>query len=248
MPGAERPAVLCIGGLDPSAGAGLLADAEAVWAAGARPLCAATAVTIQSRKGVRGFELLSPQLVLSQVAVLLEDEKPAAVKLGMLGNSAMAFALGAVLRHRVKAPIVVDPVLRSSSGATLFSGNARRGYEPLFSLGPILTPNVVEAERLTGAGAVTGKAEMEAVADRVLALGCRAVVLKGGHLEGKRSPDYVLDAKKGQWLAGTRLRGTARGTGCRFASALAAKLALGESLVDSARFAKAYVRRAFAGR
>ncbi|HUB06683.1 MAG TPA: hydroxymethylpyrimidine/phosphomethylpyrimidine kinase [Myxococcales bacterium] len=243
---AERPAVLCIGGLDPSGGAGLLADAEAVWAAGGRPLCAATAITIQSHKGVRGFELLKPQLVVSQVAVLLDDEKPAAVKLGMLGDSAIAFALGAVLGHRVKAPIVVDPVLRSTSGAALFAGAARRGYEPLLELGPVLTPNVIEAEKLTGAPVVTGKAEMEATAARVLALGCRAVVLKGGHLEAKTSPDYVLDAKKGHWLDAKRLPGSARGSGCRFASALATKLALGESLLEAARYAKAYVRKGFA--
>ncbi|MHB8417132.1 MAG: hydroxymethylpyrimidine/phosphomethylpyrimidine kinase [Myxococcales bacterium] len=244
----DRPAVLCIGGLDPSGGAGLLADAEAVWAGGGRPMCAATAITIQSREGVRGFELLSPQLVLSQVAVLLDDEKPAAIKLGMLGDAAIAFALGALLGHRVKAPLVVDPVLRSTSGAALFAGNARRGYEPLLALGPILTPNVLEAEKLTGAPVVTSKAEVEAAAARVLALGCRAVVLKGGHLEGKSSPDYVLNGKRGSWLDGKRLPGRSRGSGCRFASALAARLALGDGPLEAARFAKAYVRKRFAAR
>jgi hydroxymethylpyrimidine/phosphomethylpyrimidine kinase len=242
----DRPAVLCIGGLDPSGGAGLLADVEAVWAAGGRPLCAATAITIQSHKGVRGFELLKPQLVVSQVAVLLDDEKPAAIKIGMLGDSAIAFALGAVLGHRVKAIIVIDPVLRSTSGATLFAGNARRGYEPLLALGPVLTPNVIEAEKLTGAEVIMNKADMESVAARVLALGCDGVVLKGGHLEAKTSPDYVLDAKKGQWLDGKRLEGSMRGSGCRFASALATKLAQGDKLVEAARFAKAFVRKSLA--
>lgn len=241
------PAVLCIGGLDPSGGAGILADAEAVWAAGGRPLCAATAITIQSHKGVRGFEPLKPQLVLSQVAVLLEDEAPAAIKLGMLADSAIAFGLGALLGHHVKVPIVVDPVLRSSSGAILFVGNARTGYDPLLELGPILTPNLIEAEKLTGAAVIMNKKDMEAVANRLLGLGASAAVLKGGHLTAKTSPDIVVDGKGSHWLEGSRLPGSARGTGCRFAAALATRLALGDKPLAAAKFAKAYVRKQLSG-
>jgi hydroxymethylpyrimidine/phosphomethylpyrimidine kinase len=242
---AGPPTILCIGGLDPSGGAGILADAEAVWAAGGRPLCAATAITIQSHKGVRGFEPLKPQLVLSQVAVLLEDERPAAVKLGMLADSAIAFALGALLGHHFKGPLVVDPVLKSSSGAALFVGNARTGYEPLLALGPVLTPNLIEAEKLTGAAVVMTKKDMELVAARVLGLGAEAVVLKGGHLTAKTSPDVLADAKGVHWLEGSRLPGVARGTGCRFAAAMATRLALGDKRLEAARFAKALVRKHF---
>jgi hydroxymethylpyrimidine/phosphomethylpyrimidine kinase len=206
----------------------------------------ATAITIQSHKGVRGFEPLKPQLVLSQVAVLLEDEAPAAVKLGMLADSQIAFALGAVLGHHFKGPLVVDPVLRSSSGATLFVGSARTGYEPLLALGPILTPNLIEAEKLTGAAVIMDKPEMEAVAKRLLGMGPSAVVVKGGHLKAKTSPDLLVDAKGEHWLEGARLPGTARGSGCRFAAAMATRLALGDKRPEAAKFAKALVRKQFA--
>jgi hydroxymethylpyrimidine/phosphomethylpyrimidine kinase len=239
-------AVLCIGGLDPSGGAGLLADAEAVWAAGARPLAAATAITVQSRRGVAKVVVLAPALVVAQVEQLLDDEAPAAVKLGMLGNAAVARALAGALANRLgKRPLVIDPVLRSTSGAALFRGNARRDYRALFALARVVTPNVLEAEELLGQrlAAATREEQAGRLAE---ALGT-ALILKGGHLAGS-ADDLVFDAGRITRLAARRLPGTRRGTGCRFASFLAVRLAQGEGLVPGARAAKEHVRKYLADR
>ncbi|MHB1846674.1 MAG: bifunctional hydroxymethylpyrimidine kinase/phosphomethylpyrimidine kinase [Deltaproteobacteria bacterium] len=236
-------AVLCVGGLDPSGGAGLLADAEAVTAAGARPLCAATAITVQTSRGVRRAVPLPAGLVKDQAAALLEDERPAVVKLGMLGDPATARALARLLAES-RLPLVVDPVVRSTSGARLFLGDPLAGYRPLLALGPILTPNVAEAALLLGCAEAKDRRGMREQGQGLLALGARAVVLKGGHLGGAKSPDLVLgEGGEERWLEGARLRGAARGTGCRFASALAGRLALGEALSEAAEFAKRWVRR-----
>ncbi len=235
-------ALLCVGGLDPSGGAGLLADAEAAIAAGARPLCAATAATVQTTRGVRRIAPLPAKLVCDQVAALLEDEAPSAVKLGMLGDPAIARALTPLLRE-AGLPLVVDPVVRSTSGATLLFGEALAGYRPLLSLGPVLTPNLPEAAILLGEPEARDRASMERQARALLGLGATAVVLKGGHLGGVRAPDLLIEGgAPPRWLDGARLRRRARGTGCRFASALAARLGHGDGLAEASRFAKRLVR------
>jgi hydroxymethylpyrimidine/phosphomethylpyrimidine kinase len=184
---------------------------------------------VQSRRGVARVVPLAPALVVAQVERLLEDEAPAAVKLGMLGNAAIARALARSLAKRLgKRPLVIDPVLRATSGATLFRttgrGNAPRDYAALFALARVVTPNVFEAEALH--------------VDRLET----ALVLKGGHLT-RAADDVVVEDGKTTRLAGRRLPGTKRGTGCRFAAFLAVRLAQGEALVPAAKAAKGYVRK-----
>jgi hydroxymethylpyrimidine/phosphomethylpyrimidine kinase len=243
-PGADRrPAVLCIGGLDPTGGAGLLADAWAVGAAGGRPLCAATAITEQTRKGVRRVHALPVAWVTGQIEALLEDERPRAIKLGMLATSRMAAALAELLQEQRRRPsLVIDPVLRATSGAALFRGDAVRAYRPLFALADVVTPNLEEAEELSGVAPISDRGGMRAAAEQLLGIGATAVILKGGHLRGSTAPDLFLTDSGARWLSGTRLPRTARGTGCRFASAVATRLALGAEPVVAARFAKQLVR------
>jgi hydroxymethylpyrimidine/phosphomethylpyrimidine kinase len=239
----RRPAVLCIGGLDPSGGAGLLADAWAVRAAGGRPLCAATAITEQTRRGVRAVHALPADWIAGQIEALLEDERPLAIKLGMLATARIAEALADLFRRMRRAPpLVIDPVLQATSGGVLFRGNALRAYRPLFALAEIATPNLAEAEELSGAERISNREGMRAAAEALLSTGAAAVILKGGHLRGSSAPDLVLTGSGARWLSGTRLPGTARGTGCRFASALATRLALGDELMVAGRFSKQLVR------
>ena len=243
----SAPAVLVLAGLDPSGGAGLLADAEAIRACGARPFCLATALTVQTSRRALRFEPVSPALVLEQARALLEEEPIAALKLGMLGTAAMLDAAVWIART-AKVPLVIDPVLRASSGAPLFDGDPS-AYRALFSLGAIVTPNLDECATLLFLDAPPASLEEMALAGRsLLGLGATAALIKGGHLASPHSSTDLLVTAAGAYeLAGPRHPGTKRGTGCRLAGALAAQLASGKSLLVSARLAKAYVGRYLVG-
>jgi hydroxymethylpyrimidine/phosphomethylpyrimidine kinase len=223
-----RPAVLILAGLDPSGGAGLLADAEAVRAFGGRPLCIATALTVQTTRASRRYESVASALIADSIRALLEEEDVRAVKIGMVGNPANASAIRALLPQDV--PVVVDPILHASSGAPLFDGPP----EALLDLarGAILTPNLPEAESL-----LRGPADARAL----LAKGPKAVLLKGGHAAGD-PVDLLVTAAGTTRFEGTRIPGARRGTGCRLASALATALAMGTPLQDAVTKAREYVR------
>lgn len=238
------PCVLVLAGLDPSGGAGLLADAEAVRAAGARPLCVATALTVQTTQRARGFSVVEPAVVLSQARALLEEEPVAALKLGMLGSEPMADALAALVAE-AGLEAILDPVLRASSGAALFAGPAGALW-PLIRACSLVTPNLAEAQALVGS--LGGNKDlprdvdaMERAARALVDGGARAVLVKGGHLDGD-AVDVLWDGSRLTVLRGPRLPGSARGTGCRLASAIAARLALGDPLHEAARAAKEQVR------
>lgn len=230
------PAVLVLAGLDPSGGAGLLADAEAIHAAGARPLGCATAITVQTARAVREVAPLEPRLVLAQARALLEEEPGiGAVKLGMLGSAAIA---GAVATLPATVPWVIDPVLRASSGAALV--DAAEAYRALLPLAAVVTPNLAEAGALAGRPAPDDEDGMRACGEALLAAGARAVLVKGGHLAGD-AVDLLVTHTGTVRFAGPRLPGTRRGTGCRLASFLAARIAGGTPLETAVRDAKASV-------
>jgi hydroxymethylpyrimidine/phosphomethylpyrimidine kinase len=239
------PAVLVLAGLDPSGGAGLFADVEAILAAGARPLGVPTALTAQTLRRMHGFQPLSPQLAMQTARALLDEEPVRAIKVGMVGTPAMAHAIAALLAE-ARLPAVVDPVLAASSGGTLFQGGpeaARDAYAELFA-GAIATPNAVEVQVLLALAEPPGsEAALESAARELVRRGARAALVKGGHAEGPDSIDVLCEGDRCVHLAARRLEKTARGTGCRLASALAAGLALGRGLEESARAAKAQVLR-----
>jgi hydroxymethylpyrimidine/phosphomethylpyrimidine kinase len=241
---ADLPCVLVFAGMDPSGGAGLLADAEAIRAAGARPLCIPTALTAQTARRMHGFQPLSPQLALQTAHALLEEEPVRAVKVGMLGTPTMASAIAELL-GRIDVPAVVDPVLSASSGGALFQGGAdaaRRAYAELWP-SSLITPNAPEAQALLGLPGPPLDAEaLEIAAKELVARGARSALVKGGHAHGAEAVDVLCDARGTRRFSAPRLPGTARGTGCRLASSIAAGLALGLHVDDAIRQAKEAVR------
>ncbi len=235
------PSVLVAAGLDPSGGAGLAADVEALLAVGARALPVATALTVQGPRGALGFEPVAARRVAAQVDGL-RGAPVGAVKVGMLGSAANALALARAIEKAGfgGAPLVVDPVLASSSGLSLLLDPRGRGpaaiLAPLLDRATLATPNLAELELLAGAPLRTDDERVAAAR----ALGCEAVLVKGGHRRGP--PTDLLVTRAGVVrVEGTRRRGTARGTGCRLASAVAGLLARGEGLERSVREAKRVV-------
>jgi hydroxymethylpyrimidine/phosphomethylpyrimidine kinase len=236
--------VLLVGGLDPSGGAGLSADLEALAAVGAGGYPVAAAITAQGPRGARAFVPVRPWLVVEQIDALLDDlagpGRPRAVKTGMLGTGAVARALAERLGRRdlARLPLVVDPVLAASSGLSLFRSRsaAPRALGPLLERAALVAPNLAELAALAGAEVPDDEAAV-AAARR---LPCRAVLVKGGHRAGD-PVDLLVRGRTVTRFPGRRRPGTARGTGCRLASAIAGLLARGEALEDAIRGAKKVV-------
>ena len=218
--------VLLVGGLEPSGRAGLLADAEAVRARGGVPLVVAAAVTAQGRRTF-GWSAVSPALVASQIRGLRELGPIDAVKLGMIPGAPQLRAARRALGG-VKVPWVVDPVVRASTGGRL-SGLGRRDYLLLAGPDVWLTPNAVEAAWLLGVRRIGDVTEARRAAEVLEALGFGGVVVKGGHLPGRTVVDVLAWKGRAHSFRSTRLpRGPGhRGSGCRFASALAKELGAG---------------------
>lgn len=234
-----RPVVLCFSGLDPSGGAGLQADIEAIAAMGGHAAVVCTALTVQDSQRVYGFEAVSPELIRQQAAAVLKDLPVAAIKLGMLGSGAIAGVVESVLLANPHIPVVLDPVLAANSGGNLANDDLAQGLLRLFPLATIITPNSPEARRLAETD------DLPASIQRLHALGARHILLKGGHEEGDiivntlHGPDGVLAESRTP-----RLAGEFHGSGCTLASALAAGLAAGHALAESVQHAEAFVAHA----
>ncbi|MFL5264924.1 MAG: hydroxymethylpyrimidine/phosphomethylpyrimidine kinase [Anaeromyxobacteraceae bacterium] len=246
------PRVLVAAGLDPTGGAGLVADVEALVAVGARAMAVATALTLQGPRGAAGWEVVPPRFLARQVEELLRGrgERPRALKTGMLGGASTAAHLARLFSRRGLAglPLVVDPVLAASSGLSLLGHGHRRSpavvLAPLLARATLVTPNLPELALLAGAPGGKG-AELRGDDDAVEAarrLPCEAVLVKGGHREGA-PVDLLVRGKSVVRFTGRRRPGTARGTGCRLASAIAGLLAAGAPLEEAVRGAKRVVER-----
>jgi hydroxymethylpyrimidine/phosphomethylpyrimidine kinase len=238
------PRVLVAAGLDPSGGAGLAADLEALRAVGATGWAFATAITAQGPGGARGFVPTAPNFLVAQIdALVLGSERPRAVKTGMLGTAAVARALADRLAEKPlgNLPVVVDPVLVASSGETLL---ATSGVAPGDAVAPLLararlaTPNLPELHLLTGLDVSTDANAIRAART----LPSRAVLVKGGHRDGP-PVDLLVTSRTVIRFPGRRRAITARGTGCRLASAIAGLLAQGSSLEEAVRGGKRVVER-----
>lgn len=243
------PVVLTISGFDPSSGAGTLADIKTLAAHGCYGVGCVTALTVQSTAGVKRVEPVSAKLVSETLEELAADLPIAAARIGMLGSAAVVEAVSDFLRGGRVPYVVLDPVLRSTSGADLIDAKgAERIPKLLFSCVTVITPNIDEAAQLTGL-AVTNVAEMKAAARKLHEMGARNVVITGGHLERPIDLLSTLGAEgcEQSEFASERLRSTAtHGTGCAFSTAVAANLALGKQLGDAVVLAKAYVTKAIA--
>lgn len=240
----KAPCVLAVGGLDPGGGAGILADARAIVAAGAFP-CAVVAVqTIQSTRGLARAEPVDARLWRAQAVRVLDDQRVRALKLGALGSVANVRAAAKLLASRPKIPAVVDPVMLPTSGAARLLdasalGAVKRALVPRAAL---VTANAREAEALTGLR--VRNAEDAGVAARaIVALGARAALVKGGHLE--KPVDVLFDGTEAARFEGERVRGeNTHGSGCTLSSAIAAQLAQGKHLHEAVLLAKVYVQKA----
>lgn len=243
----SRPYVLVAGGLDPTGGAGLAADLEALLAVGARALPVATALTIQGPAGALGFDKVPARLVEAQVQGLFTGRgaRPSAVKTGMLGSSATARALATLCSRAPLAdlPLVMDPVLAASSGLRLFERPHGRSVahllKPLLARATVVTPNRLELAALCGL-APTALASDDDAVDAARSLGVRAVLVTGGHRRGA-PVDLLVEGRVVRRFEGRRRPGTERGTGCRLASAMAGLLAQGLTLAQAVRRAKRFV-------
>jgi len=238
------PTALSIAGSDPSGGAGIQADLKAFSARGVYGMTAITALTAQNTRGVSAVELLSPEFVEAQIDAVFEDVRVGAIKVGMIATAELASAVGRALRrHALELPIVLDPVMVAKGGAPLLQPDAVRAVrDELLPIATVVTPNLPEAAKLLGVEAAQGRQEMEVQARGLGALGPRAVLLKGGHLVGKTSPDVLFAEGKCHWLSVDRVETkNTHGTGCTLSASIAAELAKGHGLVTAVQHAKTYV-------
>jgi hydroxymethylpyrimidine/phosphomethylpyrimidine kinase len=241
----EPRSVLTIAGSDSSAGAGLQADLKTFAAFGVYGTSAVTAITAQNTAGVIESVALPADLVTAQIEAVAADIALHATKTGMLATAAIVEAVAAAIKELELPLVVVDPVMVSKSGAMLLD---RDGVEmlktELLPCAAIVTPNIPEAETLSGRR-IESIEQARAAAAEILQLGAAAVVITGGHMPGETLVDLLFDGGIYTELQASRIYSQhTHGTGCTFASAVAANLALGHSLVDSVLHAQAYVRGA----
>lgn len=237
------PILLTIAGFDPSCGAGVGADLKTFAAYGCYGVAAITSVTVQNTQSVEAVHNTPSAELREQLEILAKDCEIAAVKIGMLGNRGNAVVIGEFLDAHKFAHIVLDPVMKSSSGTELLdAGGIKYIATELLKRASVITPNIPEAEILSGME-IKDVMAMEAAARKIAEMGARAVIIKGGHME--RAVDVVFDGNEMVQLGGDKVKiENTHGTGCTFASALTAQLAAGRGLIEAATLAKAYVTKA----
>lgn len=240
---AAPPILLAIGGFDPSCGGGVGADLKTFAAYGCYGVAAITSLTVQNTQGVEAVHNTPSAELREQLEVLTKDCDIAAVKIGMLGNRGNAVVVAEFLDANKFAHIVHDPVMRSSSDSELLDATGIKYLATeLLKRCSVITPNIQEAEILSGL-AIKDVSDMETAARKLVEMGAHAVIVKGGHME--KAVDVLLDGNELHLLSGDRVKlEHTQGTGCTFASAIAAQLAAGRSLLEATTLAKAYVMKA----
>jgi len=237
------PVILTVGGFDPSAGAGIAADIKTFSAHNCYGVAAITALTVQNSQGATAVYPTEPRVLKDSIQALLQDGPVKAFKIGMLANRANAQVVGEILDTNPSLPAVLDPVIRSSSGLELLdAGGLEVVRDHLLRQVSVVTPNLAEAAALAGLP-VDSLETMKAAARKLLEMGARAVIVTGGHLD--KPIDVLCDGSGLETFVGDRVKpDNTHGTGCAFASALAANLALGRQLRDAVVLAKAFVTEA----
>jgi hydroxymethylpyrimidine/phosphomethylpyrimidine kinase len=239
-----RPSVLVFAGADPSGGAGIQADGQAIAALAAHPLSVITALTIQDNDRVFSVHPVPVLLVQQQAQALLNKIAISAIKIGIVANRANAEAIAAIVQQlrqqQPDLPVVFDPVLASGHGDALAVGDAVQAIAPLIEIATLITPNLPEASALCG-----GDRRAESQADALLRRGCRHVLIKGGHgpADGNVVNRWFSEGVSRSWNW-PRLPGAFHGSGCTLASAIAALLANGNTMEHSIDLAQAYCQRA----
>jgi hydroxymethylpyrimidine/phosphomethylpyrimidine kinase len=242
------PIALTIAGSDSSGGAGIQADLKTFAALGVYGASAITALTAQNTRGVAAIHAVPADFVTGQIDAVFDDLAVNAVKIGMLARADVVEAVVAALDTWQPANVVLDPVMVASSGDRLLADDAIDLLKrELLRRVRVVTPNLPEAAALLGAAVATNETEMQAQAERILALGAKAVLIKGGHGAGAESVDLLLDGGSVTRLTARRFatRNT-HGTGCTLSSAIAAGLAKGRDLAEAVSEAKDFVTAAIA--
>jgi hydroxymethylpyrimidine/phosphomethylpyrimidine kinase len=244
----ERPKIcLSIAGLDPSGGAGIIADVKTFSAFGCYGAAAVTSVTFQNTAGVFGAVHQTAESVRQQVEPVLTDFEVDAVKTGMLPTGEIIREVARLISEDKLKNVVVDPVVRSTSGFDLIDNSALRILiEFLFPLADIITPNLPEAERISGV-AIESETDIEDAANIMRSMGARNILIKGGHAvnQVRTARDYLFTADETRTFETDYIETTAtHGTGCTLASAIAANLALGGKLSEAVEIAKRFVTEA----
>src|SRR5689334_20983620 len=237
--------VLTIAGSDSGGGAGIQADIKAMSANGVFAMSVITAVTAQNTEEVTDVFELPASIIAAQIDAVFDDFDVAAVKTGMLSSDAAVEVVVRLLRHQHVANLVVDPVMVSKTGHALLKPEAIDAVKTqLFPLALLVTPNIHEAQQLSGIE-INTLADARRAAKIIHGFGCKHVLIKGGHLLTERATDLLYDGRffnvfKGDFIETSHTHGT----GCTFASTMAAHLARGTSVVDAVQSAKAYVTEA----
>jgi hydroxymethylpyrimidine kinase/phosphomethylpyrimidine kinase len=258
----DQPVVLTIAGFDPSGGAGIIADVRTILHFDCRPVAAITSLTFQNSEAVFGAIHESAESLRAQLLPVIQEAIPNAIKIGMIPTAEIVFEVARLIReHKLPAP-VIDPVLRSSSECEMMEASAIEAFkQELLPLARLVTPNLLEAEVLTGMS-IQDEQGMRNAAQALREIGARAVLIKGGHLneksvvrsqtsEARQATDLLDDDGEitvfpGEWIEAPPVRGT----GCMLSSGIAACLAQEVSLAEAIHLAKEYVTDAirFAGR
>jgi hydroxymethylpyrimidine/phosphomethylpyrimidine kinase len=241
------PIAVTIAGSDSSGGAGIEADLKTFSALGVYGAAVIAALTAQNTQGVFAIHDVPADFIAAQINAVFTDLEVGAVKIGMLGTAAAVDVVAAALDRYRPRNVVLDPLMVASSGDQLLAANALGRLRELLARARVVTPNLLEAATLLGALPAHDEDEMRAQARKLLELGPGAVLIKGGHGGGPESVDLLVEGDACLRLAAPRVatRNT-HGTGCTFASAIAAGLAKGLSLEDAAKEAKSYVSAAIA--
>ena len=247
----DRPIILSIAGVDPSGGAGIVADVKTIDALECFPAIAITSITFQNTSGVYGASHQSVEVLRAQIDPILNDFKIAAVKTGMLPTAEIITEVARIFSEGNLPAPVVDPVMRATSGDSLIEESALDTLkERLFPIARVVTPNIPEAERLTGS-AIKSIDDMKRAAATIRSFGADAVLVKGGHmplgdLKGSKSGEAV-DVLLEETGSITEFRrpyfdvGNVHGSGCTLSAAIASYLGKGKTLVDAVYEAKGYV-------
>ncbi|MDE2418201.1 MAG: bifunctional hydroxymethylpyrimidine kinase/phosphomethylpyrimidine kinase [Burkholderiales bacterium] len=242
----EYPRVLSIAGSDSGGGAGIQADLKTISALGCYGMTAITALTAQNTQGVRAIHGVPPEMLRDQIDAVVEDMGVHAVKIGMLHAPEIVMTVAQAIDRHALPNVVLDPVMVATSGAVLIDVPAISVLvRELFGRAVVVTPNLDEAALLVGR-ALRTEADMEAAGRELLTRGARAVLVKGGHLQGHSVSDLLLTQEGSlHWMRAPRIAtANTHGTGCTLSSAIASYLAQGATLLEAVQGAREYVRGA----
>ena len=237
--------VLIIAGSDSSGGAGIQADIKTVTALGSYAMTAITAVTSQNTTGIKGITSISAKSLQEQITMVLDDIGTNAVKIGMLHNTSLIKCLYKILKKRKLKNIVLDPVMIAKGGAKLVNNNSIKYLKKLLlPLCNVVTPNIPEAEVLTGCS-ILNKTDMIKAARKIINMGAKNVLLKGGHLKNKMIFDILVSKKEVKIFSKRKIKTkNTHGTGCTLSSALATCLSQNKNIYKSCKISLRYVEQA----